>query len=244
MTEHEVEEHIAHIDQDRRRRAWGVIALGVILGVVTGVAAFALYSADTAHDDVKEIKADGVSRENRVDSLESALNAQRAQFEACKDQKATEPGCSEPVAPPAGDIGPQGLQGLQGLPGPAGKNGSNGANGSNGQDGSNGAAGANGNIGTSGTNGEPGKDGEPGSPGADGKAGTDGTPGAQGPAGPAGPEGPTGPAGADGTNAPKIVNIFFGDDPSACVLVFVFDNGEQIPVDAPAVFCTALGQND
>ena len=115
-------------------------------------------------------------------NLSTALDKQRAQFEACKDAKPGTPGCYSPVAPPAKEVAPQivtgpiGPQGYQGLQGPKGDIGLTGINGLPGTAGTNG-------TGTNGTDGASGVDGAPGPAGAKGEPGPAGASGAPGAAG-------------------------------------------------------------
>lgn len=172
------------IDQARRRRGIGYIAMGVAMLLVTLAAFVAVRESNEAKTDVDVLEYNSAQRAIRVDNLEKALEAQRAQFEACKDKKSNAPGCRQAIAPPADNVGPvvvegapgpAGPQGLQGVPGRDGVDGDDGvgipgAAGANGKDG----VGIDGSDGQPGSPGAPGKDGQPGPPGKDGKDGTNG----------------------------------------------------------------------
>lgn len=194
---HTEEDPIATINKAQKRRGVWYI-LGAFLGAaIIIVALMAMNDADRAREDVSKLKATADVNVTRLGNLEQALEAQRAQFEACKNKKSTTAGCDEPVAPAPGNIGPQGTQGIQGIPGPIGPPGPQGVPGiqgvpgTDGRDGEAGQPGANG----EGIPGAPGADGAPGPAGPPGTAGKDGQNGKDGQPGPVGPTGPPGPAG-------------------------------------------------
>lgn len=182
MTRASEEDPIAVVESARRRRGIGYILMSTVLAVLTGSVAFAVRDASSARDDVTAIEQSASKTDERIGGLEQALEAQRAQFQACKNRKPGSVGCKEPVAPPAENIGPQGVQGIQGPPGEDGKDG---------KDGKDGEQGLQGPQGLQGVPGEDGTDGSSGTAGSDGES-------IQGPAGPPGPAGPAGPPGKDG----------------------------------------------
>ena len=169
------------------------------------------------------------NRDKRIDSLELILEAQREQFERCKNLPSTKAnGCADPVAPPSNMIeGPIGLQGITGTTGPQGPQGVQGPQGPQGV-GRRGFVGPVGRSGLSGLNGRAGPAGPMGEPGVAGPGGPKGEPGPmgqQGETGPAGPVGPTGPACPDGYTG-MVLMVETGNDPGstdtrqihACVL--------------------------
>lgn len=172
----------------RRRGLWYIL-VAIILAILTVAVFLAVRDADRAKEDVEAIKESRIEDNIRVENLEKALDAQRAQFEACKDKRRNAPGCTKAVAPSSGNVGPQGIPGLQGPPGVTGLQGPQGLQGVPGRDGRQGRPGP------------PGADGQPGGAGmngTDGLNGSDGADGAPGPAGPPGPKGETGTTGPPG----------------------------------------------
>lgn len=205
---------IAVVESARKRRGVGYIGIALVLAVLTGSVGIAVNEADTANDEVTAVRDEATERDVRIKNLEKALNAQRAQFEACKNKSANSPGCTTPVAPAATDIGPQGVQGLQGIPGPRGPQGPQGPQGLQGLQGVQGVPGLDGDDGTNGSKGRPGiagSDGTDGVNGQPGATGSKGDTGVQGPEGPRGPEGQIGPQGPPGTDAEPPETFTFTD---------------------------------
>lgn len=191
----ETELAIKRINRQRKRQGYFLIFLAIIMAGLVAAGIY-LYSDNTA------IRAVSKDRDERIGSLEKALDAQRQQFLDCKDQPPTAQGCAKPVAPPSGAIpGPQGPQGIQGLQGIAGLQGATGARGPRGFRGFTGASGA---------------DGES----VVGPAGTDGQDGATGPAGPQGPQGEQGQQGPMGPAGPNCPDGYTGQE-------FQVENGES-----------------
>lgn len=197
---------LKQVDAAQRRRGWWYLLAALCFGLLTTLGAFALHEASIARDEVTDFKAGAQERTLRIENLESALEAQRRQFEACKDKESTAPGCATAVAPPAAEIGPPGLPGIQGLAGRDGLNGSPGADGADGRDGKDGL------------NGEPGSTGATGTAGKDGSSGTDGKDGATGATGPAGKDGADGKDGATGATGATGPQGPPGTFPSTLVL--------------------------
>lgn len=200
--DNEIEERVDALGRERKRRGWGLIALAIVLVALMG----AIWSL-AREMDTQNVKSEqkATIRDARIDNLEKALSAQRAQFEACKDKKANTPGCTEPIAPAPGNVGPQGIQGvqgpagiqgLQGVPGQTGPKGDTGSTGETGASGVNGATGPTGEKGATGTAGTNGEDGATGPAGANGEPGPKGEKGEPGEQGPTGPQGPVGPQGS------------------------------------------------
>lgn len=200
MTEQEVEQVVAAHQRAVKRRGLGWIAVALGFALLTGGIAVAIDNANEAKDSFSEVQSKAEARDTKIANLEAALNAQRDQFEACKDQKSNFPGCSQPVAPPAERVGPQGIQGvqgIQGIPGPRGPScieelGYPKCRGEKGDTGGTGATGSQGNTGQTGATGEKGEKGDKGDKGEKGDKGDTGD---QGPVGPAGPPGPACPDG-------------------------------------------------
>lgn len=176
----ETEKLVERAIRERRHRGWWWLLGAVVVGVLTVGVWVAWNEADTANDTVTEIKATSEKRDDRIQGLEEALDAQREQFVNCVDAKPGTRGCTEPIAPPAGAIGPQGVQGIQGVSGPQGIQGPPGPRGPKGDSGASGSSGSAGTIGAT---------------GPQGPAGPSGPKGDQGEQGPVGPEGQTGPRG-------------------------------------------------
>lgn len=156
-----------------------------------------------------------VQQSGAIGRLSGALTGQRDQFTACKNQPATAPGCTQPVAAEpavivkegqrglAGAVGAPGSQGPMGPQGPVGPAGPPGAVGKTGPPPgcallSTACIGTTGAAGTAGKDGADGKDGINGVDGKDGAPGKDGEPGQQGGQGEMGTQGPPG-VGIDST---------------------------------------------
>ena len=153
-------------------RRWYLPAVAVVL-VLLGVATLAYTwvtddRLDSAQNKIEGLEAGRETSTDRIDNLEAALVAQRAQFRRCRRVTAAQdPYCRQPVAPAPGQIGPPGPPGIQGIQGPPGIPGLTGPQG------------------------------PVGATGAQGPAGIPGSPGAPGATGPQGLQGPPGPAGKD-----------------------------------------------
>lgn len=173
----------------KRRQGVFMIILGIILGLLV-LGGFYLF------DQLGKTQSLSESRDEKIGKLEAALDAQRAQFERCKDLPPTATGCLKPIAPASTSIpgpeGPAGVQGIQGIPGPQGLQGPRGLQGVMGKKGDTGATGA------TGAKGETGATGATGPVGPEGPKGEKGDTGPEGPVGPTGPAGPTCPAGYTG----------------------------------------------
>jgi len=185
--EPEAIQYVHDTKRRERRDAWWFIGLALAIFLLGST--FALYAH---HQDQRNATTDETTAQ-----LSAALDAQRAQFQFCKDKSSQHLGCEKPVTPQAVTIaGPQGAPGLQGLPGQAGQNGQVGRQGPPGPPGPEGPPGANGKNGDHGAQGPPGPTGATGvgTTGDTGPAGADGAPGAKGDTG---PQGPPGPPGAD-----------------------------------------------
>lgn len=261
MNDNYTEPELQQIDKAQRLRGYWYIVIGLVLAVLTVGIYFALQRAGDADRSADQLAEQARERDEKIENLGTALEAQRQQFRDCMDKKASAPGCQTPVAPPASSIGPPGPPGDPGITGatgprgpvgptgptgprgPMGLRGVQGLPGEEGADGSPGPKGDKGDKGEAGT-GQPGSDGAKGDPGADGKPGETGPQGVQGERGPEGergpdgPPGPTGPQGTTGTSAPIVTGILFGTDPTNCVLIFQFDTAPDITVPAPTTFCT------
>ena len=231
----EVETVVADIARDRRRNGAVLLVLGVVLAVLTGAVWFAFSEANTANNAAKESRDDTTAATVRIDSLEKALNAQRAQFEACKDKRPGARGCTKPVTPPAKNVGPQGVQGIQGIQGVQGPQGLQGIRGLRGLRGFTGAPGEDGQSikGDKGDTGATGNTGSAGPPGPPGPTGT-GEKGDKGDTGDTGPAGPPGPAGQD---APVITEVVIAGQPNDCQLLITMSNSQVFNVPLPAQFC-------
>lgn len=215
----ETEYRLKRLANERRRHGLFLLLLAFIMACMV-VAGMYLFERLDRTDDLSQ------ARDDRIGKLEIALDAQRQQFEDCKDRPSKAPGCKEPVAPDSNTIpGPEGPRGLQGLPGiqgiqgprgpqgppgpegengPRGRQGIQGAQGDRGPIGTAGPAGADGTDGTDGADGAPGPKGDTGEPGPKGEKGDKGERGEPGPAGPACPDGYTGQA----------VQVESGDSPT------------------------------
>lgn len=219
------------VNSARQRRGFGYIAAGIAFALLTTGVYVAVEKADRAEELTVTAREGSSLRDVKIENLAKALEAQREQFEACKNKKAGAPGCITAVAPAPGDVGPQGIQGIQGVPGPPGPAGPQGpqglqgvpgVDGKEGPVGPTGAPGPRGPIGPvsevpgpPGPTGGPGPKGETGPKGADGNVGPKGETGPEGPAGPPGPPGPAGsdgaagPAGPVGPSGPAIISFTF-----------------------------------
>jgi hypothetical protein len=199
MTEQEVQQVVEAQQRRSKRRGWGLIIGSIAFALLTLGIGWALAETNNASDAVDRLEASAVeakerseARDQKISNLELLLDAQREQFEACKDQASDAPGCSQPITPPAADVGPQGIQGsqgvqgIQGIPGPQGRTGPPGPPGPVGPTGQT-------------IQGETGSKGDPGNDGSKGEKGDAGNTGPEGPAGPAGPEGPAGPTCPNGS---------------------------------------------
>lgn len=184
--EEETDQVLDKLSRERKRDGvFKLVLAAVLAALVLGV--FALWQ------DLQSTTEAEADSKARIGKLEVALDAQRTQFNNCKDQPINSPGCVVAVAPPAdsipgpqGEPGSQGLQGVTGVQGPPGKPGATGARGPRGLTGAEGATGESGPAGSSGS------DGQPGPQGPAGEAGPQGPPGEAGPAGPQGPQGGSG----------------------------------------------------
>ena len=217
----ELDRALAPINKEARRNGYVLIGMALCLA---GSLLFAwlLYSNATG----------------KVDALSEALDAQRAQFQACQKQPPG-PECQQPVAPPAKDIAPPGDRLIPGPPGARGDQGEQGPPGPQGPPGSSGEDGQPGPPGPRGTTGPAGPTGQGGPPGPAGSDGSPGKPGDQGPAGPAGPQGPQGergPAGADGTDG--------SDGEDAFPFTFSFEVPGTLPTQTRTVTCTVRSATD
>lgn len=235
-TQDETDQLVHTLKNSRKKRAIGWLILAVVIALLTAALAFFGYQVNHADKQIESLGKSDRASTNRLGALEIALNKQRQQFNRCKDVPASTPGCQNPIAPPAGAIpgpeGTRGLQGVQGFQGLRGPVGPRGPKGDKGDPGLNGGQGATGSPGADSN--APGPKGDQGSPGADSNV-----PGPQGQQGVQGAQGDQGPQGQPGRDAPVIVSAQFGNDPGACVLIFTFDNGNQVAAPAPAVFCSA-----
>lgn len=222
------EETLRALDAERRRRGYGSLILAAVIAILTVAVWFAFDAADNARDTAAAIRSASVDRDTRIDNLETALDAQRQQFEACRGEKANAPGCSEPVAPSPGQIGPQGIPGIQGIPGEQGPQGIPGLQGPPGPRGA---------KGEKGDKGDTGLQGAAGAAGAIGAIGPVGPKGDTGPVGPMGPVGPKGEAGPPGKDAPTIVSFAFSGGPTDCRLVVTLSDDQTYGTDVPGQFC-------
>jgi hypothetical protein len=232
----EVDQNLHRLERARRRNGWQWLAVAIVLAVLVGVGLFALGTADGARDDVKGLNATLSQQAVRVQNLEEALSAQRAQFQACKDKYPGSAGCTTPVAPAPGQVGPQGVPGFQGNPGNQGIQGPRGLQGPPGLQGPQGLDGRPGLDGGTGPQGHPG---DAGSPGPNGASGAPGDLGPQGPQGDQGPKGDTGDQGPSGKDAPAITGFSFGSDPTDCKLIVTLSDGSSYVTPAPPVFCAS-----
>lgn len=199
-TQDETDEALIRLVHERRRSGAYQIVMALIMAAML-VGLFMLFHANNREQRNRE-KAD-----DKISTLVQALDAQRTQFQQCRDKKPGATGCTVPVAPdpaevisgPKGQPGAQGIQGLtgppgpRGLPGQRGKKGSTGSSGPQGSVGLSGSPGKNGSDGATGPEGPQGPQGPKGDKGDTGEKGDPGSPGADGATGPAGPAGPTGP---------------------------------------------------
>lgn len=168
-----------------------------------------------------------------IGRLSGALTGQRDQFTACKNQPATAPGCTQPVAAEPSVIikeGQPGLPGAIGAPGPQGPTGPPGPQGPPGATGKTGpppgcALLSTGCIGAQGPAGPPGPAGADGKDGADGQNGADGEPGIPGERGPAGETGPQGIPGKDAPPPYSVVDTDCIGDGQASVWRHTYSNG-------------------
>jgi len=231
QTVQQTDEAVDALNRRERRRGLAWLGVGVVMALLTVGVGVAVNDADDAKDETKAIRSEAAERDTKIDNLEKALEAQRAQFEACRDKDANAPGCKEPVAPSPSQIGPQGIQGIQGIPGEQGAQGPQGLQGVPGEDGEPGPIGPRGLrglIGAIGPAGLNGSDGATGPAGAQGPAGPKGDTGAQGPAGPAGPA---------GQDAPRITAVNIAGDPSNCALIITLSNEVSYSTPIPPQFC-------
>lgn len=208
MSQNETEVAVRRYERENRSRGLYMVLIAFVLG---GLVAGGFYLKEEL--DQQEIAATKreEARDAKIAVLEAALDAQRTQFENCKDISSDTQGCDQPVSPPVGAIpGPQGLQGIQGIPGPEGPIGPQGIQGIQGP---RGPPGEKGDLGDTGAVGQTGSIGEPG------PAGAQGEPGPAGPKGEPGEAGPPGPTCPDGYTATQV-DLITQDGPQsgiACI---------------------------
>lgn len=188
MNREPVEPEVAVVNRSQRRRGVWYIVMALVMAALTFGVWLAFSEADQTSEQLQEVRANNQQRDLQIQNLQTSLDAQIAQFEACKDKEPGTPGCISAVSPDASQVGPQGVQGLQGIPGPIGPAGPQGPQGLQGVPGVDGEDGQNGADGAT----------IAGPTGATGTQGDTGATGPQGDTGPAGPPGPTGPPGATG----------------------------------------------
>lgn len=194
-TEAEVTTAIYRLEKEKKRHGIFLLILALVLALLTVAGIWMFDQWNKTDNDLQRSLGFSAAQDSRIGDLEDALDAQRKQFEACKDKPAGAPGCSQPVSPgsnqipgPPGDQGVQGAQGIQGIQGAQGIPGHIGRTGLScvqdlglvacrGPVGPVGPAGADGLNGTNGTNGIDGKDGQNGQDGAPGQKGDKGDPG-------------------------------------------------------------------
>ena len=245
---------IAQVDERvraRRREALIRIAVGLGLVVVAVFSLLALQSSGRAESKatsatiVATTNGQKVSENKQLlEETRNLLQAQKDQFNRCKNKPASTPGCASAIAPeiqtlpkPADPVlipgpvgrtgaqgiqglpGPQGPQGIQGLPGPVGPTGAMGVRGAGGEVGATGPAGANGTDGSDGQDGQnpPCLSEESQCQGKNGLNGTDGKNGQDG------SNGTDGKDGSPGENGPNVIKTEFVDvDPDLVVVQCVF----------------------
>lgn len=191
----EIDARIRSIVNERRRYGWLLVALGIAMAVLTVGTALALGVAKHADNTITEHNRSAQIRDERIKRLEEALDAQRAQFEACKNRDSTHPSCRQAIAPPSEYVGTDGVDGVDGIDGRDGRDG---------------------------VDGKDGKDGRNGKDGATGPRGPVGPPGPAGPTGEAGPAGPTGPKGEPGAKGEKGDTGPAGPVPES--FIFTYEN--------------------
>lgn len=208
----------ADIERASRQSHLRTIAYSVLTTVAIVLAAVSLVNWFTSRQKLDALAASGQGRASQISQLQTALDAQRDQFNQCKRyigrKGATPASCRTPTAPPAKRLVPSpatvtGASGAAGGPGPPGPTGPPGPPGSPGSPGVNGHPGGPGSPGPGGASGAPGQPGAAGEPGAAGDAGPPGPPGEPGPSGPAGPTGPSGDRGAPGPTGPEPASFTF-----------------------------------
>lgn len=215
----ELAERVEKKDQTIRRASVLILVLGAVV-LLFGFGAWLFYT----------LASDNASK---IDSLSSALDEQRAQFQICQEKPSSDPKCKQPVAPDPeklapshesdsispnkrdaapvivkGDNGERGERGFRGPPGPRGSVGRTGPVGPVGPSGVVGPPGAQGMPGIDGDDGETGATGATGARGPQGETGDTGSQGPQGPkgdsiTGPPGPQGPRGETGPQGPQGPE-----------------------------------------
>lgn len=206
----ETEYRLRRLANERRRHGLFLLVLAFIMACMVVAGMYLFQRLDTT-DNLSR------ARDDRIGKLEVALDAQRQQFEDCKDRSSKAPGCEEPVAPDSGTIpgpeGPQGIQGLPGLPGQQGIQGLRGIQGPQGENGPRGRQGIQGIAGANGIDGQDGVDGTDGQDGAPGPKGDKGDPGPKGDKGDRGEPGPQGPACPEGYTG-QAVQVESGSAPA------------------------------
>jgi hypothetical protein len=210
MSKIETDAAVHRYEKERKQRGLFMLSIALILALLVGGGLYLKGELDSAEKQNQR-------RDSKISVLEANLDAQRQQFENCKDVSSKVEGCDEPVAPAPENIpGPQGIPGLQGIPGPEGPIGPQGIQGIQG---------------IVGKAGPPGPKGDKGDLGDTGAVGNEGSTGEPGPAGPQGEAGPAGPAGADGAAGPPGPTC--PDGYEATEVVLLTDGGPT-----PAVVCT------
>ena len=195
----EVELAIKRLENEKKRHGIFLLILALLLALLTATGFWMISQWNETDDDLEQTRNLSEQRDIRISSLEVALEAQREQFNRCKDESSSEPGCSHPVAPAPSLIeGPQGEQGLPGPEGPPGPQGLRGATGPQGPRGPLGPVGATGKQGIAGLNGATGPTGPTGAKGEKGDKGDKGEKGDKGDKGDPGPPGPQGELGSPG----------------------------------------------
>lgn len=112
----ETDLQIQRFQRETRRHGLFLIFLAIVIALLCALGLWLLSQYASADRKLDQTKEYSQRQDTRMGDLEDALEAQRNQFEKCKDAAPETPGCTEPVAPDPEVIpGPEGERGSRGL---------------------------------------------------------------------------------------------------------------------------------